>query len=59
MIKSDTYHDTWTNYLMEQEPSPIQDQVDGDGFFYYYPPKFSLHLSCPSLFTVAFVIPDF
>jgi hypothetical protein len=26
MIKSDTYHDTWTNYLMEQEPSPIQDQ---------------------------------
>jgi hypothetical protein len=31
MIKSDTYHDTWTNYLMEQEPSPIQDQVDGDG----------------------------
>jgi hypothetical protein len=20
MIKSDTYHDTWTNYLMEQEP---------------------------------------
>jgi hypothetical protein len=31
MIKSDTYHDTWTNYLMEQEPSPIQDQADGDG----------------------------
>ena len=31
MIKSDTYHDTWTNYLMEQEPSPIQDQDDGDG----------------------------
>ena len=21
MIKHDTYHDTWTNYLMEQEPS--------------------------------------
>jgi hypothetical protein len=20
MIKSDTYHDTWTNYLMEQDP---------------------------------------
>jgi hypothetical protein len=31
MIKSDTYHDTWTNYLTEQEPSLIQDQVDGDG----------------------------
>jgi hypothetical protein len=29
MIKSDTYHDTWTNYLMEQEPFLIQDQVDG------------------------------
>jgi hypothetical protein len=21
MIKNDTYHDTWTNYLMKQEPS--------------------------------------
>jgi hypothetical protein len=31
MIKSDTYHDTRTNYLMEQESSPIQDQADGDG----------------------------
>jgi hypothetical protein len=31
MIKSDTYHDTRTNYLMEQEPFLIQDQVDGDG----------------------------
>ena len=31
MIKSDTYHDTLTNYLMEQEPSPIQDQANGDG----------------------------
>jgi hypothetical protein len=31
MIKSDTYHDTWTNYLMEQEPLLIQDQADGDG----------------------------
>jgi hypothetical protein len=31
MIKNDTYHDTWTNYLMEQESSPIQVQADGDG----------------------------
>ena len=31
MIKSDTYHDTWTNYLMEQESFLIQDQADGDG----------------------------
>jgi hypothetical protein len=31
MIKSDTYHDSWTNYLMEQEPFLIQDQADGDG----------------------------
>jgi hypothetical protein len=29
--QSDTYHDTWTNYLMEQEPSLIQDQADGGG----------------------------
>jgi hypothetical protein len=29
MIKNDTYHDTLTNYLMKQESSPIQDQVDG------------------------------
>ena len=29
--QSDTYHDTWTNYLMEQEPLLIQDQADGDG----------------------------
>jgi hypothetical protein len=34
MIKSDTYHDTWTNYLMEQEPLLIQDQADGDGCCY-------------------------
>jgi hypothetical protein len=25
--QSDTYHDTWTHYLMEQEPSLIQDQA--------------------------------
>jgi hypothetical protein len=31
MIKSDTYHDTWTNYLMEQEPLLIQEQAVGDG----------------------------
>jgi hypothetical protein len=31
MIKGDTYHDTWTNYLMEQELFLIQDQADGDG----------------------------
>jgi ketosteroid isomerase-like protein len=30
MIKYDTYHDTWTNYLMEQESSPIQVQAEGD-----------------------------
>jgi hypothetical protein len=29
--QSDTYHDTWTHYLMEQEPSLTQDQTDGDG----------------------------
>jgi hypothetical protein len=29
--QSDTYHDTWTHYLMEQEPSLIQDQAGGDG----------------------------
>ena len=33
MIKCDTYHDTWTNYLMEQEPLLIQDQSDGDGCY--------------------------
>jgi hypothetical protein len=26
--QSDTYHDTRTHYLMEQEPSPIQDQAE-------------------------------
>jgi hypothetical protein len=26
--QSDTYHDTRTHYLMEQEPSLIQDQVE-------------------------------
>jgi hypothetical protein len=31
MIKNDTYHDTWTNYLMEQEFSLIQVQAEGDG----------------------------
>ena len=31
MIKSDTYHDTWTNYLMLQESSPMQVQDEGDG----------------------------
>jgi hypothetical protein len=24
MIKSDTYHDTWTNYLMEQDPDDVK-----------------------------------
>jgi hypothetical protein len=31
MIKYDTYHDTLTNYLMEQESSMIQVQAEGDG----------------------------
>ena len=31
MIKSDAYHDTWTNYLINQEPSLTQDQADGGG----------------------------
>ena len=39
MIKSDTYHDTWTNYLMEKEPLLIQDQADGDGCCYYWQEK--------------------
>jgi hypothetical protein len=26
-----TYHDTWTHYLMEREPSLMQDQDEGDG----------------------------
>jgi hypothetical protein len=30
--QSDTYHNTWTNYLMEQEPSLTQDQADVDGY---------------------------
>jgi hypothetical protein len=29
--QSDTYHDTWTNFLMEQESSLTEDQADGDG----------------------------
>jgi hypothetical protein len=29
--QSDTYHDTRTHYLMEQEPSLTQDQAGGDG----------------------------
>jgi hypothetical protein len=32
--QSDTYHDTRTHYLMEQEPSLTQDQADGDGCYY-------------------------
>jgi hypothetical protein len=35
MIKHDTYHDTWTNYLMEQESSLMQVQVDGDECYCY------------------------
>ena len=31
MIKHDTYHDIWTNYLMEKESSPMQVQAEGDG----------------------------
>jgi hypothetical protein len=27
--QSDTYHDTRTHYLMEQDPLLLQDQVDG------------------------------
>jgi hypothetical protein len=27
--QSDTYHDTWTHYLMEKDPLLLQDQVDG------------------------------
>jgi hypothetical protein len=27
----DIYHDTQTHYLMEQEPSLMQDQAEGDG----------------------------
>jgi hypothetical protein len=27
--RSDTYHDTWTHYLMEQDPLLLKDQVDG------------------------------
>ena len=26
---SDTYHDTWTHYLMEQYPLLLQNQADG------------------------------
>jgi hypothetical protein len=33
MIKSDTYHDTWTNYFMEKEPFLKEDQADGDGCY--------------------------
>jgi hypothetical protein len=29
--QNDTYHDTRTHYLMEQEPSLMQDQAEGDG----------------------------
>jgi hypothetical protein len=29
--QSDTYHDTWTHYLVEQEPSLTQDEANGDG----------------------------
>jgi hypothetical protein len=27
--QSDTYHDTWTHYFMEQDPLLLQNQVDG------------------------------
>ena len=27
--QSDTYHDTRTHYLMEQDPLPLQNQADG------------------------------
>jgi len=31
MIKYNTYHDTWTNYLMEQESSPkVMDDATVD-----------------------------
>jgi len=33
--QSDTYHDTQTHYLMEQEPSLIQDQAEGDRCWCY------------------------
>jgi hypothetical protein len=26
---SETYHDTWTHYLMEQDPLLLQNQTDG------------------------------
>jgi hypothetical protein len=26
---SDTYHDTWTHYLREQDPLLLKDQADG------------------------------
>ena len=29
--KSDTYYDAQTRYLMEQEPSLMQDQAEDDG----------------------------
>jgi hypothetical protein len=29
--QSDTNHDSWTRYLIEQEPSLILDQAEGDG----------------------------
>jgi len=27
--QSDTHHDTWTHYLMEQDPLLLKDQADG------------------------------
>jgi hypothetical protein len=30
--QSDTYHDTQTHYLMEQEPCLTQVQANGDGY---------------------------
>jgi hypothetical protein len=27
--QSDTYHDTWTHYLLEQDPLLLQNQADG------------------------------
>jgi hypothetical protein len=27
--QSNTYHDTWTHYLLEQDPLLLKDQIDG------------------------------
>jgi hypothetical protein len=31
--QSDTYHDTWTHYLMEQDPLMLQDQAKVEDLF--------------------------